>query len=554
MDAPLPPAVDRAAFEAALDAFAGVVGHEWVFRSHEDVALYRDAYSPAWGEAEELLPSAAIAPATVEEVQAIVRLANTHQVPLYPISTGKNLAYGGSAPAQSGTVVLDLKRMNRIIEVNEKQGYCLVEPGVSYYDLYAYLQENGIKLWIDVPDPGWGSVIGNALDKGSGYTTPQFRAHFDAHCGMEVVLADGEVLRTGTGGVPGSKTWQSFKMGLGPVIDGLFVHSNYGIVTKMGFWLMPEPEAYLEGIVDFQHFDDLIPLIDEWSYLENSRIISGYPDFQSPIFGTPGMSGMVDMLCDGPGQPDAEYLALMARGAEPEDYEPYALAHGIPFWRMRFVYYGPKRVIAEQWAYTQQRYRAAVPDVRFADGDSYDFPIDRDMAKQLKNAPLLGVPNMKTFSLGARAAWNPAEPSRGHAWTTLLLPHDGRELIKANRILNKALKDAGIFSGFTFNTPFNNWERVLKFVVIFQISQDPEENRKLREAMPKIFAIAAENGWAEYRTHTMFQDALRSTYAFNDHVVPRFHDRLKDALDPNGILAPGRYGIFPRHMRKEKGA
>ncbi len=75
----------------------------------------------------------AVAPDNVEEVQKVVKIANAYKIPLYTISTGKNLGYGGSAPVLSGSVVLDLKRMNRILEVNEKNAYVLVEPGVSYF-------------------------------------------------------------------------------------------------------------------------------------------------------------------------------------------------------------------------------------------------------------------------------------------------------------------------------------------------------------------------------------------------------------------------------------
>ena len=149
-----------------------------------------------------------------------------------------------SAPAYSGSVVLDLKRMNRILEVNERNAYALVEPGVSYFDLYRHIRERHLKLWIDCPDPGWGSLVGNALDHGAGYTPLPFRDHFDAHCGMEVVLANGEIVRTGMGALPAARTWQQFKYGMGPFVDGMFSQSNFGIVTKMGFWLYPQPEAF----------------------------------------------------------------------------------------------------------------------------------------------------------------------------------------------------------------------------------------------------------------------------------------------------------------------
>ena len=194
--------MDASTFATALRQFESVVGPQWVFTKDEDVALYRDPYSPFLGEPQELLASAAVAPATVEQVQGVVRIANQYRVPIYPISTGRNLGYGGSAPVYSGSVVLDLKRMNRILEVNEENAYALVEPGVSYFDLYRHIQENELKLWIDCPEPGWGSLVGNALDRGVGYTTRGFRNHFEAHCGMEVVLPNGELVRTGMGAMP----------------------------------------------------------------------------------------------------------------------------------------------------------------------------------------------------------------------------------------------------------------------------------------------------------------------------------------------------------------
>src|SRR6185312_789674 len=130
----LPPGVSQADFTAALAGFTAAVGKDWVFTSDEDTDLYRDAYSPFFGEPEEKFVSAAVAPA----------------------STDKNLGYGGSAPVLSGSVVLDLKRMNRVLEVDEKNAFALVEPGVSYFDLYRYITDRGLKLWIDCPEPGWG--------------------------------------------------------------------------------------------------------------------------------------------------------------------------------------------------------------------------------------------------------------------------------------------------------------------------------------------------------------------------------------------------------------
>src|SRR5580658_10458154 len=227
----LPPGLSASTFAAALDEMRGVVGAEWVFTSEEDLYPYRDPYSLRWGEEDEYLASAAVAPDSTERVQAIVKIANKYKLPLYPISTGKNFTYGGAAPTLTGSVVLDLKRMNRILNVDDKRNFCLVEPGVSYFDLYRYIQDRGLKVWIDAPDPGWGSLIGNALDHGIGYTMGFYRDHFGAHCGLEVVLPSGEVMRTGMGALPGSRSWQEYKHGFGPDPSGLFGQGNFGIVT-----------------------------------------------------------------------------------------------------------------------------------------------------------------------------------------------------------------------------------------------------------------------------------------------------------------------------------
>ncbi len=141
----VPPGVSSSDFSDALRKFEAVVGKDWVFTSDDDMETYRDSYSPFWHEEEDRVPSAAVAPDGVEQVQAVVKIANTYKIPLWTISTGKNLAYGGSSPALSGSVMLDLKRMNRILEVNDTNHYALVEPGVSYFDLYRYIQEHKLK-------------------------------------------------------------------------------------------------------------------------------------------------------------------------------------------------------------------------------------------------------------------------------------------------------------------------------------------------------------------------------------------------------------------------
>jgi len=546
----LPPGVSAADFEAALKQFQEAVGKEWVFTSDEDVALYRDAYSPFWGEKDEILVSAAVAPESVEQVQKVVRTANIFKIPIYTISTGKNLGYGGSAPVLSGSVVLDLKRMNRILEVNEKNAYALVEPGVSYFDLYRYIQDKGLKLWIDVPDPGWGSPIGNSLDRGGGYLLAQYRNHFDSHCGMEVVLANGEILRTGMGAMAGAHTWQEYKTGFGPWIDGIFSQSNFGVVTKMGFWLMPEPDAYLSGTVFVPRFQDLIPLVETLNYLENTRATNGMPDLGSPLLGIPMISELARNLTQAPPAPAPELAALLAKSVagESPELQEYALKNSISYWSCKLSFYGAAKANEANWEYAKEKF-SAIPGAKFVQNESYKLPLTPEQREQV-HKPQFGIPSLAMFSIGARSATNP-EPTNGHMWFSPIIPRTGEAVFEANRVFAEAAKEFGL-PALSFSLPSCYWERAFIYIFAFPITHDVETNKKNRAAFKRLVERAAEHGWGEYRTAPAFQDTIMGTYAYNDHALLRFHEVLKDAVDPNGILSAGRYGIWPKHLRGTK--
>lgn len=115
--------------------------------------------------------SAVVAPRSVAEVQAIVQLCSEFEIPIWPFSIGRNVGYGGSAPRVPGSIGLDMGRnMRKILEVNEDGAYAVVEPGVTFMDLHNYLVENNLrdKMWIDTPDLGGGSVVGNTIERGVG--------------------------------------------------------------------------------------------------------------------------------------------------------------------------------------------------------------------------------------------------------------------------------------------------------------------------------------------------------------------------------------------------
>ena len=511
----LPPNVSAADFNRAIAAWKQAVGAEWVFTSDEDVALYRDAYSPWWDEPEERKASAAVAPSTVEQVQAVVRTANQYKIPLYAISTGRNLAYGGSAPVYSGSVVLDLKRLNRVLEVDERNAYALVEPGVSYFDLFEHITKNKLDVWVDPPDPGWGSVIGNALDGGGGWTASPFRDHFGAHCGMEVVLASGEIVRTGMGALPNSKSWQHNRWGFGPWVDGLFRQGNMGVVTKMGFHLMPRPESLQTATVTGTREADIIPLLDTMNLLENQHVVNG----STSLFGGMPIPGM-------PGG-------------------------GASMWTLQLPIYGPEKVVRAQMEYCREKF-ARIPDVKFTEGEMFRTPLDAATLNRVRKVTF-GVPDLSTFGMLGRNAQNPAPPG-GHIGFSPIIPRTGEAVLEYLRFYTsnlQAVSEGGTlrFIGPVFMT---NWDRTLVAMIMFPIGRDKAMNAKMRAAFEKWVHLAGERGWAEYRAPAGFQDLCAKTYSYNNHSLTRLRETIKDAVDPNGILSPGRYGVWPKHLRKSR--
>ena len=537
----LPPNVSEADFLTALGEFRAAVGADWVFSSDEDVALYRDSYSIYWGEAEERVASAAVAPTTVEHVQQIVRTANKFRIPLYPISTGRNLTYGGSAPNLRGSVVVDLKRMNRIIEVDDKRHFALLEPGVSYFDLYNHITERKLRVMLDVPDPGWGSPVGNSLDHGVGYTLAQYRDHFGAACGLEVVTAEGEVLRTGMGAVPGSSAWQDFRYGAGPGVEGLFAQSNFGIVTKMGFWLMPMPETYLSGTITVPRYADLQPVIEEVSHLEDLGLI-GMPEYGSPAGGRPFA-------------PPSPALAALLQGGwpTPDALESYVRSQGRPAWSVTLQFYGPEEMVRAGWEAAKRRFGRAVPGAAFQDGELVTLPIPPDREPTLPDKPRFGIPSLEVFTMVGRNPITAADPWDGHADYFTMVPRTASALHEASRVIYEAYREAR-FPPLTgpFTTPLTYYSRCFVVPIVVPTYRNAEKNARSRAVMERVIAAGAQRGWSGYRTAPAFQDQLAATYSFNNGALLRFREKLKDSIDPNGIIAPGRYGIWPAAMRRNR--
>ncbi|MFT4585903.1 MAG: 4-cresol dehydrogenase (hydroxylating) [Gammaproteobacteria bacterium] len=519
----LPPGIDEPTFRRALVAFASAIGKQWVFDDPDaDLPSYRDPYAIV--DDNYFIPSAAIAPSSVEEVQACLRIANEFRIPLWPISGGRNLAYGGPAPRLPGTLTLDLKRMNRIIEVNEEFGYALVEPGVTFFDLYDYLQKHKIKLWLDVPDPGWGTVMGTTLERGAGYTP--YGDHYMMQCGMEVVLADGDVVRTGMGALPGSTTWQLFKHNFGPHIDGLFTQSNFGVVTKIGKWLMPEPPGYRPYLITFDKEDDIEPVVEILRPLKINMVVQNAATIRDLTL-VAAINSTRSQYHDGDGPlPESAKIKIMAD-------------HDIGMWNFYGALYGPPSIMDAHWEIIKGSF-SQVPGARFF------FPEDRPKENDVlhhRARTMAGIPTLTEFGF---VNW---VGGGGHIDFSPISPTTGKDALKQYKMVKNQANRKGFDYMGVFIIGWREMHHV--FTLVFDRSS-PEVKKNAHELFETLVEEAAAAGYGEYRTHLEFMDQIAATYNWNDNALMRLNERLKDALDPNGILAPGKQGIWPKQMRNKK--
>ncbi len=507
----LPRGVSQEQFSEAIDKFRALLGEDNVLVEPGQLVSYNKIMMPVENAAHA--PSAALTATTVEQVQGIVKICNEHRIPIWTISTGRNFGYGSAAPIQRGQVILDLKKMNKILKVDGDLCYALVEPGVTFQQLYDYFAENDLNLMLSFSAPSAiAGPLGNTMDRGVGYTP--YGEHFMMQCGMEVVLANGDVYRTGMGGVEGGNTWQIFKWGYGPTLDGMFTQSNYGVTTKMGFWLMPRPPVYKPFEVIFDDEDDIVEIVD---ILRPLRISGTIPN-----------SVVIANILWEAGSGNIERREYITEPGHTPDSVLQQIQDdtGMGAWNLYAALYGTQEQVDVDWKIVTDAFRRLGKGrivTQEEAGDTQPFKYRAEL--------MSGVPNLQEFGL---YNWR---GGGGSMWFAPVSEARGSECEKQARLAKRILHKYGLDYVAEFIVAPRDMHHVID---VLYDRTDAEETRRADDCFNELLDEFEKEGYAVYRVNTRFQERVAKSYG---PVKRRLEHTLKRAVDPNNILAPGRSGI-----------
>jgi 4-cresol dehydrogenase (hydroxylating) len=492
--------------------------------------------------------SAALRPRSVDQVPAIVSIARDHSIPLYPISTGKNWGYGSAVPARDGCVVLDLSGLDRIVAMDPDSGLVTIEPGVTQRQLGDHLAAAALPFL--VPATGAGpncSLIGNALERGYGITP--HADHFAAVTALEAVLPDGRVYRSALRELGGVAVDRAHKWGVGPYLDGLFTQSGLAVVTQMTLALAPRPDR-IQGFLF---------AVDEDAGLE--RAVAAVRQVLQALGGVCGSINLMNAH---------RVLAMTAAypkhrvgsdGILPEAAVAVLRAeYGIASWTGFGALYGDAGVVKAAMRAVRRILKPAVRSLRFvtpATAATLDRWCQRVPAlrggRLARRAHALagamqivaGKPSEVALPLAywraglsppAGHALNPAADGCGLIWYSPLVP------MTAEDVRRYAAMIGGVCARYAIEpliTLTSLSERCFDSSVPLLFERhDRSATEQAQACYRELLETGTDQGFLPYRVGIQAMDWLvRPGLPCWDMAAA-----IKSAIDPQGIIAPGRYG------------
>ncbi len=507
-----------------------------------------DAYSRTTSQ-EGTRPALVVRPQSKGEVRRVIKEAARHKVPVYPISRGKNWGYGDACAQEHGCILIDLSRMNRILEVNKELAYVVLEPGVTQGQLADYLEEKEIPLWMDATGAGPdASIVGNILERGIGLSPYSDRCANS--CNYEVVLPDGQVLNTGFGSYPGAKARHLHKSGPGPSIDGLFTQANFGIVTRMTVWLLPKPKRHVTFFIRLRKQEDIGPAVERLRELRLSgslrcsvhcfndmRLLGGFTRYPYESF-------------DGKQALEVEQPEWVARKLK--DF-------GISSWVVTGSVAGSKGKVRASCAELKQAVKT-IAGAKLNLVEARHIALAGRLKKLLPSGRLfdlikLRIEKVSLWSnfLQGRASrqtlvgshWrgrkepgetqDPLNSGSGMIWVAPILPMTAQAVEEVSVLSKRILHRHGFEYQVTFS---HSSERSLCSVISIQFDRASQgETQRARRCHHELVETLLDRGYVPYRGAKETIEMVRKRAP----ILWRTMTALKGAIDPDELVAPGRY-------------
>ena len=221
-----------------IEQFRSIVGEDWVHVDKESLDNY------AHDETENLHfpPDVVLKPRTAEEISAIMKICNLHQIPVTPRGAGTGLS--GGALAQFGGVLISTERMNSIIEIDERNLQVITEPGVITETLQQAVRDRGLFYPPDPSSRGSCFIGGNIAENSGGPKAVKYGVVKDYVLNLQMVLPNGEIIWTGANVLKNSTGYNLTQLIVGS-------EGTLGIVTRIVLKLLPYPKHELLMLVPF---------------------------------------------------------------------------------------------------------------------------------------------------------------------------------------------------------------------------------------------------------------------------------------------------------------
>lgn len=473
---------------------------------------------------------AVVHPTSHEQVVELVRLANREVIALYPVSTGNNWGYGSSLPVTDDAVVVNLSRMDRVLELDQELGLVKLEPGVTQAKLAAYLEERGLDFLVPVTGAGpEASLLGNALERGYGLTPAT--DHFAALVRLRGVLGSGEAYDGPWGGAEGG---EGFKWGIGPYLDGLFSQGNVGVVTSATLALARRPEATQAFVFEVEHEEAL-----EATVVEVREVLRRV----GALVGGINLMNRTRMLAMMP-RPGKARAALSER-----EIEEAARGYGIAAWTGVGSLYGTPRLASAARDEIRTHLRRVARRVAFVDD-----PLMRRARRVLSWTPsryfgalrakldraeeLLRIVDGRPSTVALPLArWRTpgTDGPGGLIWCAPLVPMRPEAARSLSDTVRRVTSEHGMDALITMTT-LSERSFDCSIPLLFDGASDTEAARARRCARA-LHDELCHRGFFPYRVGTQDMPWLVDRWGQHASAVAA----VKHALDPRGVIAPGRY-------------